>query len=92
VIQFCLLFRFIKSYQEQGIDIWGVTTQNEPKDGWFPLFPFNCMGWSSADMRDWIRDHLGPTFKKNGLADVKIMVLDDDTILLPWWVETVRIS
>jgi O-glycosyl hydrolase len=70
--------------------MWGVTTQNEPKNGLVPAFPFNSMGWTPPKMLEWIRDFLGPTFHENGLEKVKIMTVDDDNIYLRWWADNVR--
>lgn len=56
--------KFVKAYEEQGIDISQVHVQNEPMaDQKFP----SCL-WSGEDMRDFIKYYLGPEFEKSGLS------------------------
>ncbi|WMJ90305.1 glycoside hydrolase family 30 protein [Anaerocolumna sp. MB42-C2] len=55
--------KFVKAYQLEGIDISQVHVQNEPMaDQKFP----SCL-WSGENMRDFIKDYLGPAFKQSGL-------------------------
>lgn len=55
--------KFVEAYGKEGIHIDQVHVQNEPvADQKFP----SCF-WTGAQMRDFIRDHLGPEFKKRGL-------------------------
>jgi glucosylceramidase len=81
--------RFLKAYEQNGIKMWGLTTQNEPIDGLIPFFPFNAMGWTPYMQRDWIKNNLGPTLHENGFEKLKIMILDDSTLLLNSWTRTV---
>lgn len=69
---------FIKAYQKEGIPIWGITVQNEPA---------SVQRWESciytAEMeRDFIKNHLGPVLKKEGLGDKKIIAWDHNRGLL----------
>lgn len=63
--------RYIKEYDKLGIPIWAVTVQNEPaaKQPWA-----SCL-YSAEEERDFVRDHLGPTFAKAGL-DTHIIIWD----------------
>jgi glucosylceramidase len=55
--------KFVQAYRAEGIDITQVHVQNEPvADQKFP----SCL-WTGAQMRDFIRDHLGPCFRDAGL-------------------------
>jgi glucosylceramidase len=52
--------KFVKAYRKEGIPVTQVHVQNEPvADQKFP----SCL-WTGAEMRDFIRDHLGPLFKR----------------------------
>ena len=64
--------KFINAYEKHGIPIWGVTDQNEPKASqtWE-----SCI-YTPEQERDFIKYFLGPTFKKSGLEDKKIIVYD----------------
>jgi hypothetical protein len=37
--------KFLDSYQEQGIEFWGLTTGNEPSLGMIPFFKISSVGW-----------------------------------------------
>jgi len=56
--------RFVEAYEAEGISIHAVTPQNEP--GYFPNSYPTC-GWTPAQQRDFIRDHLGPEFGKRAI-------------------------
>lgn len=66
------LARYIKAYREQGIDLWGITMQNEAN----AKTPWDSCLFTAEEERDFIRNHLGPTFAREGLDDVKIMFWD----------------
>ena len=57
--------KFIEAYQAEGITIHAITPQNEP--GYFPNSYPTC-GWHPAQQRDFIRDHLGPEFRTQGIT------------------------
>lgn len=63
--------RYIKEYKKIGIDIWGITIQNEPmaETNWD-----NCI-YDSKEERDFVKI-LGPTLQNEGLGHVKIIVWD----------------
>lgn len=56
--------KFIVSYADEGIDIEQIHVQNEPVAN--QKFP-SCM-WTGEELRDFIRDYLGPTMKRAGLS------------------------
>ena len=70
--------KFIKEYEKQGIPIWGLTVQNEPmaKQKWE-----SCI-YTGDDERDFIKNFLGPTLKKNGLGDKKLVAWDHNRDLV----------
>ena len=77
--------KFIEAYQREGISIHAVTVQNEPgvdrqKDVAKWRYP-SCR-WTGEEERNFIRDHLGPQLKANGLA-TKIWCYDHNYNLLP---------
>ncbi|MHC4226000.1 MAG: glycoside hydrolase family 30 protein [Planctomycetota bacterium] len=59
------LARFVEAYRAEGIEIVSVTPQNEPE--FFPDSYPTC-GWTAVQQRDFIRDHLGPVFRRHGLS------------------------
>ncbi|XP_070542233.1 lysosomal acid glucosylceramidase-like [Ptychodera flava] len=81
--------RFIEEYAKHGIKLWGVTAQNEPTDGAIYKFSFQSMYFNETSQRDFIKLDLGPTLKERGHSDVKVMILDDNRLMLPHWADVV---
>ncbi|MBN9654725.1 glycoside hydrolase family 30 protein [Halobacillus sp. GSS1] len=64
--------KYIHAMEESGVPIWGVTVQNEPD----ATQVWDSCRYSAEEERDFVRDHLGPTLKGEGLGDKKIIVWD----------------
>ena len=77
--------KFIRAYQAEGIPIWGVTIQNEPMatQRWE-----SCI-YTAEEERDFLKKFLGPTLKREGLGDQKIIVWDHNRDLIYQRVSTV---
>lgn len=89
--------KFFTAYRQHGIDFWGLTVQNEPTDGSMPFFPFNAMGWSATDYRNFIRLSLGPALDRAGFNPkekdgLKIMIWDDTRTFMENFVNKVMES
>ena len=48
------------------------------------------MGWTAESQAFFVGLNLGPTLSANGFTEVKILIMDDQRILLPKWAQTVR--
>ena len=70
--------KFIKSYEAEGIPVWGVTLQNEP----MAVQRWESMIFTAEEERDFLRDHLGPVMRAAGLGDRKIVVWDHNRDLM----------
>jgi glucosylceramidase len=70
--------KFIKSYRQAGVPVWGITIQNEPmaRQTWE-----SCI-YQPEEERDFLRDHLGPVMVQEGLKDVNIIVWDHNRDLI----------
>ena len=70
--------KFIKAYEAAGIPIWGISIQNEPMatQRWE-----SCI-YSGEEERDFLKNYLGPTMKREGLANKKIIGWDHNRDLL----------
>ena len=77
--------KFIAAYKNEGINIWGVTIQNEP----MATQTWESCVFTSDQERDFLKNNLGPTFKKNGLSSKKIIVWDHNRDLLNQRVSTI---
>jgi glucosylceramidase len=70
--------KFIKSFEKEGIPVWGITIQNEP----MATQTWESCIYSAEDERDFIKNYLGPTMQKEGLSDRKIIVWDHNRDLM----------
>ena len=70
--------KFIQGYEKQGIPVWGLTVQNEPmaKQTWE-----SCL-YTAQEETDFIKNHLGPTLKRNNLGTKKLIAWDHNRDLL----------
>ncbi|MBN1933424.1 MAG: glycoside hydrolase family 30 protein [Anaerolineae bacterium] len=64
--------KYVRAYEQVGIPIWGLTVQNEA----LAVQVWESCVFTAEEERDFVRDYLGPTLKKNGLSDVKLMFWD----------------
>ncbi|TRW23354.1 T9SS type A sorting domain-containing protein [Flavobacterium zepuense] len=64
--------KYFQAMQAQGINIWGITPQNEPEN------PYNepSMTMNSAQQKDFINNHLGPQMSAAGFGGIKIIAFD----------------
>lgn len=82
------IMKFFDQYKENGLDMWAVTTGNEPSIGLITnILNFPSMGWTPESMANWVANFLAPTLASSTNKDTKIIALDDDKFLLPWFVK-----
>jgi glucosylceramidase len=66
--------KYLSEYKKEGIDIWGLTVENEPLgcgNNW------ESMIYTPQEMADFVRDHLGPKLEADG-HDVKVLAYDQN--------------
>ncbi len=66
--------KYIDAYKAEGIDIWGITIENEPlgnDNNW------ESMHYTAEEMNDFLKYHLGPTLKSQH-PHVKILGYDQN--------------
>lgn len=70
--------KFIKAYEKEGVPVWGISIQNEPMatQRWE-----SCI-YTGEEERDFLKNYLGPTMSKEGLAHKKIIGWDHNRDLL----------
>lgn len=67
--------KYINAYKKEGINIWGVTVENEPlgnDKNW------ESMHFTPEEMTAFVRDYLGPHFEKEGLSHIPILGYDQN--------------
>ena len=70
--------KFIKAYEKEGVNVWGVSIQNEPMatQRWE-----SCL-YTAEEEKEFLKKNLGPTFEKNGFSNKKIIVWDHNRDLM----------
>lgn len=78
--------KYIRAYANEGIDIWGVTVENEPLgngNNW------ESMHYTPQEMADFVKNHLGPQLKSDE-HQTKILAYDQNRgEELIHWAETI---
>lgn len=64
--------KFFKAYEAQGIPFWGLTVQNEP----MAIQTWESCIFTAEEEKDFVKNYLGPTLKKAGMGDKKIIIWD----------------
>jgi glucosylceramidase len=77
--------KFIKAYEREGIPIWGITVQNEP----MATQTWESCIYTAEDERDFVKNFLGPTMKREGFGDRKIIAWDHNRDLIYQRVSTI---
>ncbi|HKW09711.1 MAG TPA: glycoside hydrolase family 30 protein [Gemmatimonadaceae bacterium] len=77
--------KFIKAYEREGIPIWGITIQNEP----MATQTWESCIYTAEEERDFLKNFLGPTMQREGLADRKIIAWDHNRDLIYQRVSTI---
>ncbi|XP_075440605.1 lysosomal acid glucosylceramidase isoform X1 [Ascaphus truei] len=81
--------RFLDEYEKYNLTFWAVTVENEPTAGMLTDYPFQSLGFTPEHMRDFIASDLGPAFANSSHKEVKVMILDDSRLLLPYWAKVI---
>ncbi len=64
--------KFIEAYEGEGLEIWGITIQNEP----MATQVWESCIYTAEEERDFLKNYLGPIMEEEGFADKKIVVWD----------------
>ncbi|MEQ8928117.1 MAG: glycoside hydrolase family 30 protein [Fulvivirga sp.] len=76
--------KYISAYSKEGIDIWGVTVENEPLgngNNW------ESMHYTPEEMTAFVQNHLGPMLAQNNQSTIKILGYDQNREHLKEWVD-----
>ncbi len=82
---FALYFsKYLDAYKAEGIDIWGLTPENEPHgngNNW------ESMHFTPEEETDFVQNHLGPKLEADGKGHVNILGYDQNRGGLKEWVD-----
>jgi glucosylceramidase len=70
--------KFIKTYEALNIPVWGLSVQNEP----MATQKWESCIFTAEEERDFIKQYLGPTLAKEGMAAKKLIAWDHNRDLL----------
>uniref|UniRef100_A0A1I7YW22 Glucosylceramidase n=1 Tax=Steinernema glaseri TaxID=37863 RepID=A0A1I7YW22_9BILA len=76
------LVRFLQEYNNAGVDIQGMTVQNEPSTGSDPDYSFQTMYFSAEDEEQFVKNYLGPQLAQK-FPTLELMIDDDFRGSLP---------
>ncbi len=79
------LGKYLDAYEREGVPIWGLTPMNEPEGN---DANWESMEFSPEEMRDFVRDSLGPKFRREK-RDTKILVFDQNRDHMEKWAKVV---
>ncbi|CAG2114061.1 unnamed protein product, partial [Medioppia subpectinata] len=85
------IVKFLDNYKAQGVPMWGITVENEPKAGNDPNYKFNCLGFTPELQRDFLKLDLGPILEASGygLNTTELMIFDDQRSQIYNWAKTI---
>ncbi|WP_321516812.1 glycoside hydrolase family 30 protein [Marinifilum fragile] len=75
--------KYINEYKKEGINIWGLTVENEPLGNGYN---WESMHFTPEEMVDFVSNHLGPKLKADG-HDVKVLGYDQNRDELKEWAD-----
>lgn len=55
-------------------------------------YSFQALGFTPETQRDWVAMDLGPALHASPFAETQIILLDDNSLLLPHWAKVVRLE
>ena len=70
--------KFIKEYEKRGINVWGLTVQNEP----MAVQTWESCIYTADEEAEFLGKYLGPTLHKNGFQDKKVIIWDHNRDLI----------
>ncbi|MEO0424820.1 MAG: glycoside hydrolase family 30 beta sandwich domain-containing protein [Pseudomonadota bacterium] len=76
------LLRYLDSYREQGVEIWGMTPVNEPNGN---SGQWESMHFTPQSQGEFIKEHLGPKLHAGGYEGLKLLIYDQNRDDLPRW-------
>ncbi|MGB5256773.1 MAG: hypothetical protein WBN44_05925, partial [Woeseiaceae bacterium] len=80
------LSRYLDTYNDEGVSIWGLTPVNEPHGN---SGQWESMHFTPETQNAFIKKHLGPTLRATGYGDVKLLIYDQNRDGLEHWTDVI---
>lgn len=86
------LLKFLDEYEKNGLNMWAISTGNEPLNAYIPIDRLSSLGWTPKTMADWVGNFLGPILAASRHNETQILALDDQRLELPWFMMDVFLN
>jgi glucosylceramidase len=80
------LVKYLESYSNEGINIWGLTPVNEPHGN---NGQWESMHFTAESQRDFIKEYLGPKLKESEFNNTKLLFYDQNREGIEHWSNTI---
>ncbi|MBS3767880.1 MAG: glycosyl hydrolase [Candidatus Cloacimonetes bacterium] len=80
------LVKYLNSYKNEGVNIWGITPVNEPHGN---NGQWESMHFTPKSQNSFIKNHLGPALHSSGNEDVKILIYDQNRDGMEKWTDLI---
>jgi len=80
------LMKYLDSYRNEGVKIWGITPVNEPHGN---NGQWESMHFTPESQNDFIKRYLGPKLQSGASADVKLLIYDQNRDGLTHWTDVI---
>lgn len=80
------LIKYIKSYADEGVPIWGITPINEPQGN---NGSWESMHFTAESQRDFIKNHLGPKITSSIEHEVSLLFYDHNRNHFEEWADAI---
>ncbi len=80
------ILKYLDAYQAEGVNIWGITSVNEPHGN---NGQWESMHFTPESQNEFIKNYLGPKLKSSKHAHVKLLVYDQNRDGLEHWTDVI---
>lgn len=80
------LIKYLKEYENEGVNIWGLTPVNEPHGN---SGQWESMHFTPETQRDFIKQYLGPKLVNGGEEDIKLLIFDQNRDGVEHWTDVI---
>ncbi|KZC06830.1 Glucosylceramidase, partial [Dufourea novaeangliae] len=81
------ILKFLNEYEKNGLDMWAISTGNEPGNAIDPQDPVNSMAWTPGTVANWVAKFLGPSLAASKHNNTMILGVEDQRVYFPWYVK-----
>ncbi|MFO7659416.1 MAG: glycoside hydrolase family 30 beta sandwich domain-containing protein [Candidatus Cloacimonadaceae bacterium] len=80
------LIKYLEAYQDEGVDVWGITPVNEPHGN---NGQWESMNFTPESQNEFIKHYLGPKMRGSDHSGTKLLVYDQNRDGLEHWTDVI---